>query len=399
MKTLLVLLATLVSLSGARAAADAPKPPHQTEAAAVEQLGRFAASFHTRAEWEARAATNRAGILAGARLDPLPARTPLNPIQHGRQERDSYSVENVAFESLPGFFVTGNLYRPLGRTGQLAAVLCPHGHFTEPDPANPGKRRLIARTQPYVQTRCATLARMGAVVFAWDMIGYCDSTQMDHRDTNVLTLQIWNGMRAVDFLVSLPEVDPRRIGMTGESGGGTQTFLTSALEPRIAVAAPVVMVSAHFFGGCSCESGLPIHRSANHECNNADIAAMMAPRPLLVVSCGGDWTKNVPGVEFPYIWRIYQLFGAEKNLENCHLPHEGHDYGPSKRAPVYRFFARHLGLDLARVELPGGGINEAGTVIENQSSLRVFNENHPRPTNALLGWEAVNAALIKAQGR
>ena len=394
---LFALLAILLAVPAVRAAEAKPKPPHQTEAEAVAQLARFTGTFHTREEWQARAARNREGILAGANLVPLPARTPLNPVIRGRQERDGYSVENVAFESLPGFFVTGNLYRPLGQTGLLAGVLCPHGHFTLPDPANPQRKLLVARIQPYVQNRCATLARMGAVVFAWDMVGYCDSTQVEHSATNVLTLQIWNSLRAVDFLLSQPGVDPQRIGITGESGGGTQSFLLAALDNRITVAAPVVMVSAHFFGGCNCESGLPIHRSASHECNNTDITAMIAPRPLLVVSDGGDWTKNVPGVEFPYIWRVYQLFGAEKNVENRHFPHEGHDYGPSKRQAMYEFFARHLRLDLSRVSHVGGGVNEDGTVVADTDSLRVFTAANPRPAGALQGSEALAAALAKVK--
>jgi hypothetical protein len=398
MKTCLPLrLAWLLAASLGHGAETTPKPPHQTEAAAVAQLARFAETFHTKEEWQARAERNRRGILAGANLAPLPARTPLNPILRGRQTRDGYTVENVAFESLPGFFVTGNLYRPLGQTGLLAGVLCPHGHFAEPDPGDPQQRRFVARTLPYMQTRCATLARMGAVVLAWDMVGYCESTQVAHGEPDVLTLQIWNGMRAVDFLLAQPGVDPQRLGITGESGGGTQSFLIAALDERITAAAPVVMVSAHFFGGCNCESGLPIHRSANHECNNTDIAAMIAPRPLLVVSCGADWTKNLPGVEFPYLWRVYQLFGAEKNVENHHLPYEQHDYGPNKRLAMYRFFARHLKLDLARVALPGGGINEADTVVADRDSLRVFTPATPRPATALLGREAVDAALAKAQ--
>lgn len=394
---LLLSLAVTFGTLSLRAAEARPKPPHQTEAEAAAQLARFAQTFSTQAEWQARAERNRRGILAGANLAPLPARTPLNPIVRGKQICDGYTIENVAFESLPGFFVTGNLYRPLGQTGPFAGVLCPHGHFTEPDPADPQKRRFVARLLPYVQNRCATLARMGAVVFAWDMVGYCESTQVPHADTNVLTLQIWNGFRAVDFLLTQPDVDAQRLGITGESGGGTQSFLIAALDDRIAAAAPIVMVSAHFFGGCNCESGLPIHRSANHECNNADIAAMIAPRPLLVVSCGADWTKNVPGVEFPYLWRVYQLFGAEKDVENRHLPYEVHDYGPSKRQAMYPFFARHLKLDLARVTLPGGGINEAGTVVANPDSLRVFTAANPRPAEALSNAEAVIAALAKAK--
>lgn len=363
----------------------------------MAQLARFASTFSTKEEWQARAVKNRAGILAGANLNPLPARTPLNAIIRGRQVRDGYTIENVAFESLPGFFCTGNLYRPLGQTGPFAGVLCPHGHFNDPDPADPQKRRLVARLLPYVQTRCATLARVGAVVFAWDMVGYGESTQIEHKEPNVLTLQIWNGMRAIDFLLSQPDVDPKRIGITGESGGGTQTFLLSALDDRITVAAPIVMVSAHFFGGCNCESGLPIHRSATHECNNTDITAMIAPRPLLVVSVGADWTKNVPGVEFPYLWRVYRLFGAEKAVENRHFPFEQHDYGPSKRQAMYQFFIQHLKLDPSRASLAGGGISETNTVVPSPDSLRVFTPDNPRPAHALQGREAVDAALAKAR--
>jgi hypothetical protein len=396
-KTLPICLAALLPALSTLAAESTPKPPHQTEAAAVAQLQRFAQSFHTQAEWQARALRNRQGILAGANLDPLPVRTPLKPIVRGKQIRNGYTIENVAFESLPGFFCTGNLYRPSGQSGPFAGVLCPHGHFNEPDPSDQKKRRNVARLLPYVQTRCGTLARMGAVVFAWDMVGYGESTQVPHANTNVLTLQIWNGFRAADFLLSQPDVDPKRLGITGESGGGTQSFLIGALDERISAAAPTVMVSAHFFGGCNCESGLPIHRSANHECNNTDITAMMAPRPLLVVSCGADWTKNVPGVEFPYIWRVFQLFGAEKNVENRHLPYEQHDYGPSKRLAMYQFFGRHLNLDLTRVTLPGGGINESDVVVENPDTLRVFTAANPRPSDAVASPEAVMVALAQAK--
>ena len=381
---LILAIALGAGLTGERAAAK--KIPEEE---GRRQLEQFAASYSTVEEWTERAARVRFGILEGARLVPFPEKTPLNAVVHSRTPCDGYSVENVFFESFPGFFVTGNLYRPApqpdDRGEKRAAILCPHGHLKE------------GRFSKRVQSRCAALARMGAVVFAYDMVGWNESTQVDHRrDRNITTYQIWNSIRAVDFVLSLPEVDENRIGCTGASGGGTQTFLLTAVDERITVAAPVVMVSAHFFGGCNCESGMPIHEGLRHKTNNADIAALAAPRPLLLVSCGGDWTSNTPDVEFPYIRNVYKLFDAEALVENVHLATEGHDYGPSKRQPVYRFMARHLGLDLAAVADDKGAIDESFISFRTREELSVFDDEHPRPDRAL-GGAAVRAALRRHQ--
>ncbi|WP_420151432.1 alpha/beta hydrolase family protein [Spirosoma sp.] len=353
-----------------------------TEAQGAEALHTFAQTYHDRTSWEKRASLIRKGIREGMQLPDKPKFAPLQPIRHSVRKMNGYTIENVAFESIPGFFVTGNLYRPLNASGKTAGILCTHGHG-----ANQNNRLM-----EYTQQRCATLARMGATVFAFDMIGYGDSQQCSHKLPKALKLQTLNSIRALDFLTSLPDVDKERIGVTGESGGGTQTFLLTALDDRIKVAAPVVMVSAHFFGGCVCESGMPIHNRPTHQTSNVEIAALAAPRPLLLVSDGKDWTKNTPNVEFPYIQNIYGYYGAKDRVENVHLPDEGHDYGPNKRAAAYRFLAKNLKLDLNRV-LKDGQVDESSNTVLDSSALQVFNAEHPRPAQAITGDEAVMAIL------
>ncbi|AKD58071.1 alpha/beta hydrolase family protein [Spirosoma radiotolerans] len=353
-----------------------------TEAEGAAALQKFAQTHHDRASWEARAKLIRQGLRDGMQLPEKPKFAPLQPIRHSLKKLNGYTVENVAFESIPGFFVTGNLYKPLNAAGKLPAILCPHGHTAKED----------ARFVEQTQQRCATMARLGAVVFVYDMLGYGDSKQTSHKLPEALKLQTLNGMRSLDFLMSLPEVNKNRIAMSGESGGGTQTFLLTALDPRIKVSVPVVMVSAHFFGGCTCESGMPIHKRPTHQTSNVELAALAAPRPMLLVSDGKDWTKNTPDVEFPYIQTIYGYYGAKDQVENVHLPTEGHDYGPNKRAAAYRFLAKALKLDLNRI-LKNGEIDESPNTLLEPAALMVFDAAHPRPARAVMGDEAVIALL------
>ncbi len=351
--------------------------------------------FPDQAAWDAYAGHVRQRIQEGAGLTPWPRRTPLNAVTLDRRTYAGYTVENVCFESVPGFFVTGNLYRPTEAKPPYAAMLVTHGHpggLKKPEDYD-----RHGRFGPDVQAKAATLARMGAVVFAIDMFAHGDSSQLfgqaAHRDPLAFTFQVWNAMRAVDFLLAQDGVDPKRIGVTGYSGGGTQAFMLAALDPRVAVSVPVAMVSSFFFGGCPCESGQPVHRSADHFASNAMVAALTAPRPMLVISDGKDWTLHTPVIEYPFLQKIYGYYGATANVANVHLPDEGHDYGPNKRQALYAFVAGKLGLNLAAVLGADGKVDESPVKIEKATALHVFTAEFPIPAHALHDAASIERVL------
>jgi dienelactone hydrolase len=333
-------------------------------------------TYPTSEAWKKRADQIRQQILKGAGLEKFPEKNPLNPIMGEIRKYDGYQVQNVAFESLPGVYSTGSLYSPTNSEGKMPGILSPHGHWSEPGD--------VGRYRPDAQKRFAAMARMGAMVWAYDAVGYGQMEELgwEHQHPEALKLQLWNSIRGVDFLISMG-ADPERIAATGASGGGTQTFLLAAIDDRIAVSVPVVMVSAHFFGGCVCESGMPIHKSQDFQTNNVEIAAVVAPKPLLLVSIGNDWTLNNPQVEFPHTQYIYGLFGQEDQVENVHLPQDQHGYDDNKRIAVYPFLAKHLGLDLSKALHPDGTLHEDMIVIEDQKKLYPFDEKNPFPDDAI----------------
>ena len=164
----------------------------------------------------------------------MPPRPELKAVIHGKVEREDYTVEKVFFQSHPGFYVTGNLYRPKGKTGPFAAVLCPHGHWANgrfnetPEKAideqiKSGVEKDRVAAKYILQARCANLAKLGCVVFHYDMVGYADADEQHFPHHKTLTdaeadldlqsifgLQTWDSIRAVDFLLSLSDVDRRR---------------------------------------------------------------------------------------------------------------------------------------------------------------------------------------------
>jgi len=257
--------------------------------------------FTSREAWLERAAFLRKQILASAGLLPLPEKKPVHAEVFGKLERDGYTIEKVLLETYPGFYLGGNLYRPRGRPGPFPGVVSPHGHWAY--------GRLENQQLVSVPGRCINLALQGFVVFSYDMIGYNDTNQVPHEwggkredlwNISPTGVQLWDGIRAVDFVMSLPDVDPNRIAATGASGGGTQTFLLTAVDDRIKVAAPVNMISAQMQGGV-CENAANMRVGGNNDTSNMVIGALAAPRPLLMVSASGDWTRNTPHEEFPAV--------------------------------------------------------------------------------------------------
>ncbi len=341
--------------------------------------------------WEERKAELRKCFLEQLGLNPFPRSTPFNPVITGLRKDDGYTIENIAIETVPGVFLTGSLYKPARGKGPFPLILCPYGHFSNAD------TNLYGRYRPEMQYRCATLARMGAAVFSYDMFAWGESRLQfpveAHRTPLAHIMQTLNTIRAIDYLTSLPIIDAKRIGITGASGGATQTFLATALDDRITVSVPVVMVSSYYYGGCPCESGVPIQSCGNPPTYNAEIAAMASPRPMLVVSDGADWTSHVPEIEFPYIKKIYSLYGRESVLENVHLANEGHDYGINKRIPMYEFMAKHLGLDISRVKDKSGKVDESQVTVEKYQMLLVFGRGGKLPSNAVKSTGEVEEIL------
>jgi hypothetical protein len=367
-KNRLALLMALIGLTG---------PGARTSAAPVDlNTPRSFPAISSRSQWEVRAGEIREQVLVSCGLWPLPAKTPLAAHIFGKIERDGYSVEKVFFQSWPGFYVGGNLYRPLGRgRGPFPGVLNPHGHWKE--------GRLADTAEGSVPARCISFARQGMVAFAYDMVGFNDTRFADsptnrpfyevHRmfgtnrtdllwNISLMGLQTWNSIRALDFLVSLPEVDRRRLACTGASGGGTQTFTLGAIDDRLAAQAPVVMVSHVMQGGCSCENapGLRV------EYSNMEIAAAAAPRPQLLVAATGDWTRSTLTLEGPAIAGIYQLFQAPDKFRYVRFEY-GHNYNQASREAVYDWFGRWL------LHQPDpASLQEAQCRKEPDADLRVF---------------------------
>lgn len=399
-------------------------------------------------QWAPRKEYVRRQILVAAGLWPMPTKTPLNPVIHGKIECDGYSVEKVYFESAPGFFVTGNLYRPknLSRKhgeslpraensrvgngigigsksiqGKVPGVMFAHGHrkdarlYTTPEDTlrkkiADGEERFESAGRSTYQSQCRQLALMGCVVWQWDMLGDSDSIQLSRElvhgfakqrpemnkpedwglfspqaEThcqNVMGLQTLNAVRGLDFLLSLPEVDPERVAVTGASGGGTQTMILAAIDDRIKLSFPVVMVSTSMQGGCTCENASLLRVNTG----NVEFAALFAPKPQGMNSAD-DWTKEMATKGFPELLQLYAAYGKKDNVILKRGEHFPHNYNAVTRSAFYTFLNKHFKLGFTSPVIE----QDFDPLLPEQ--LTVWNDQHPAPKAAdpdferkLLSW-------------
>ncbi len=342
---------------------------------AEQRLSFLSNSYSIKEEWEARKTDLKACMIESLGLDKAPEAPHSKPILTKKRKYKGYSVENIGLEILPGVYATGSIYKPYPLKQKAAVIVMPNGHFGD------------GRYRESEQIRSAMLAKMGAIVANFDLFAWGESLLQfpaeAHHNSIASTIQVLSGIRLLDYLSTLEYADMTRVGVTGGSGGGSHTLFLAALDDRVSVSVPVVMVSSHFSGGCPCESGRGIHLCGNGT-NNAEIAAMAAPKPQLIISDGKDWTFAVPDLEFPFIQRTYGLYGKKNLVENAHFADEGHDYGLSKRMAMYPFMAKYLGLDLNKVKNSKREIDESICTVEPYEKLYVFGDKGEKlPSNAL----------------
>lgn len=310
--------------------------------------------YHDKASWEARRHLLKHEVRQRLGIDPLLAQCSTEAPTYSKVRRfDGYTVQNFRLKTVNGHTVCGSVYAPTGK-GKHPLIICPNGHFAN------------GRYGKVQQLRLATLARMGAICVDYDLWGWGESAdevgKEAHQTAEAHVMQALNGIVILNHMIKRKDVDTLRIGVNGGSGGGTQVVLLTVLDDRYTAANPVVSMSSWFDGGCPCESGMPIQLSGGGTCN-PELAAMFAPKPMMVVSDGGDWTSTTPELEYPYLQRIYGFYNATDKVSNIHLPNERHDFGDNKRNAVYRFFIDTFGLNESKLD-------ESKVTIEEESALK-----------------------------
>ncbi|MFW9596746.1 MAG: DUF3826 domain-containing protein [Paludibacter sp.] len=354
--------------------------PRRTPDDGTKLLAYLSTLYKDTTDWNPRKATLKKEVRELLQIDPaLAKRVQAKPILSKIRKYDGYTVQNFALETLPGLYVNGSIYSPASK-GKHAVILCPNGHWAG------------GRYNSDEQTRFSTLARMGAVCVSYDLFGWGESalqvTGTAHRTSAAHIIQIMNGITILDYMLTRKDIDPKRVGANGGSGGGSQVVLLSVLDDRFTAACPTVNLASHFDGGCPCESGMPIQLAAGGTCN-PELMATFAPKPVCVISDGGDWTASVPTLEYPYLQRMYGFYNAANKVSNVHLPNEKHDFGVNKRAAVYQFFASVFNLDSKMID-------EKKVTIEPENVMYSFGEKGEKmPVNAIREYKQLEKYFDK----
>lgn len=310
--------------------------PRRHEEDGRQMLDYLSTLYHNKEQWEARRDSLRREVRQRLELDAFLDSCVLGkPLLSRIRKHDGYTTQNICIELTPGQHLFGTIYAST-KKGKHALIVCPDGHWP-------------MRYRKDEQQRLGTLARMGAVCVDFDLYGWGESEKEvgaeAHHTSRAHVYQAACGYILLDWMLkNRKDIAPERVGVMGGSGGGTHTVLLSLLDERVTASAPVVHLASHFDGGCPCESGKPVQLAAGGTCE-PELAAVMAPKPMLIVSDGGDWTSSVPTLELPYLQRIYSFYGAKDKVRNVHLPNERHDFGINKRQAVYDFFIDVFGLD------------------------------------------------------
>ncbi|HZH71568.1 MAG TPA: alpha/beta hydrolase family protein, partial [Mariniphaga sp.] len=313
--------------------------------------------LRTKSEWEQRQKEMRQ--IMWKVLGPLPDKTPLNPQITGKVQKDGFSIENIIYESLPGFYVTASLFLPDNLQKPNPAILFCSGHSTE-----------AYRKQSY-QMPLLNLVKKGFIVLAIDPVGqgerlqYFDiekglsiigSSTKEHSYPSVQTALIgqsvaryfvWDGIRGIDYLVGRKEVDSKRIGVHGLSGGGTQTAYISALDDRVAASAPACYITSYrrLMESIGVQDGEQnFYHGLINNIDHADFIEMRAPKPTLIMANTSDFF-SIQGARETYaeLKNVYSIFAKEENIEIVEDDY-GHGYTQKNREAMYAFFQKHLDI-------------------------------------------------------
>ena len=310
--------------------------PRRHEDEGRMMLDYLSSLYNNKVEWELRRDSLRREVRQRLEIDAFLDSCVLGKALLSKiRKHDGYTTQNICIELTPGQHLFGTIYAST-KKGKHALIVCPDGHWP-------------MRYRKDEQQRLGTLARMGAVCVDFDLYGWGESEKEvgaeAHHTSRAHVYQAACGYVLLDYMLkNRKDIDPERVGVMGGSGGGTHTVLLSLLDERVTASAPVIHLASHFDGGCPCESGKPVQLAGGGTCE-PELAAIMAPKPMLVVSDGGDWTSSVPTLEFPFLQRIYGFYDAKDKVRNVHLPNERHDFKENKRQAVYDFFIDVFGLD------------------------------------------------------